>query len=240
MNSWIAPELKVKLGESFTKCVSGYHLINNDPIKEAVWEEINRIVLEHSGIPVQSQSCGSHAPGADLTCTLGRLSNKSAKWATGKMTAKKGSFEISSYRLTSVCSDKHIGDISTILGEMEKRKNFEYYSVIVREEIADDIQYDWYLLPSDYPAVNPEYYEWTHKIGKQGKNKDSVVGWETNTVNGSHMSISFSMSSQLWMFLQVTEEMKQFVVGSCQVKKGRKFDYIQLLERIERIDTETT
>lgn len=219
--------LPSQLRDSFTKCVTGYHLINNDPIKEAVWEEINRIVLEHSGCPVQSQSCGSHAPGADLTCSLGRFSNKSTKWSGGKT---KGTFDISSYRLTSVCSDKNNGDVATILGEIQRRKNFEYYSIIVREEIEENIKYDWYLLPCDYPAVNPESYEWKSKIGKQGKNKDSVVGWETNVVDGSHMSITFSMSSQLWMNIQITEAMKEFVVGTCSVKKGRKYDYIQLLE----------
>ena len=227
------PAMKLQLCDSFTKCVTGYHLINNDPIKEAVWEDINRIVLEHSGYPVQSQSCGSHAPGADLTCSLGRFSNKSTKWASGKTSTKKDSFDISSYRLTSVCSDKTPGDVETILGEIQRRKNFEYYSIIVREEFGEDIKYDWYLLPSDYPAVNPESYEWKQKIGKQGKNKDSVVGWETNVVDGSHMSITFSMSSQLWMNIQVTEEMKQFVVGTCSVKKGRKYDYIQLLELLD-------
>ena len=227
------PAMKLQLCDSFTKCVTGYHLINNDPIKEAVWEDINRIVLEHSGYPVQSQSCGSHAPGADLTCSLGRFSNKSTKWASGKTSTKKDSFDISSYRLTSVCSDKTPGDVETILGEIQRRKNFEYYSIIVREEFGEDIKYDWYLLPSDYPEVNPESYEWKQKIGKQGKNKDSVVGWETNVVDGSHMSITFSMSSQLWMNIQVTEEMKQFVVGTCSVKKGRKYDYIQLLELLD-------
>jgi hypothetical protein len=221
--------LPSQLRDSFTKCVTGYHLINNDPIKEAVWEEINRIVLEHSGCSVQSQSCGSHAPGADLTCSLGRFSNKSTKWSGGK----KDTFDISSYRLTSVCSDKNNGDVTTILGEIQRRKNFEYYSIIVREEIADNTKYDWYLLPSDYPAVNPESYEWKQKMGKQGKNKDSVVGWETNVVDGSHMSITFSMSSQLWMNIQVTEAMKEFVVGTCSVKKGRKYDYIQLLELLD-------
>ena len=224
------PAMKLQLCDSFTKCVYGYHLINNDPIKEAVWEEINRIVLEHSGCPVQSQSCGSHAPGADLTCSLGRFSNKSTKWSGG---GKKGTFDISSYRLTSVCSDKTPGYVTTILAEIQRRKNFEYYSIIVREEIADNIKYDWYLLPSDYPAVNPESYEWKPKIGKQGKNKDAVVGWETNVVDGSHMSITFSMSSQLWMYIQVTEAMKEFVVGTCSVKKGRKYDYIQLLELLD-------
>jgi len=30
---------------NFAKCVKGYHLINDDPIKESPWEDINAIIL---------------------------------------------------------------------------------------------------------------------------------------------------------------------------------------------------
>jgi hypothetical protein len=56
-------------------------------------------------------------------------------------------------------------------------------------------------------------------------------GLSNNTysnVNGSSMSISFSMSSQLWMNVAITEELKGFIVGSCVVNRGRKYNYIQL------------
>ena len=65
---------------------------------------------------------------------------------------------------------------------------------------------------------------------KKGKNTGAKTGWETETLNGSSMSITFSMSSQLWIDLHITEEMKQFIVGSCSVKIGRKYNYIQLYE----------
>ena len=39
------------------------------------------------------------------------------------------------------------------------------------------------------------------------------------------------MSSQLWIDLNITEEMKKFIVGSCTVNIGRKYNYIQLYEK---------
>jgi hypothetical protein len=221
----ITNDILTSLKVNFTKCVKGYHLINDDPIKESPWEDINAIVLNASGCAVNSQSDGSHKPGADLYCLLGSFSNKSTQYEKGN-----NSFKISSYRLTTVCSDKNPGDIENIITEINKRKNFAFYSIIVRQEIDQQILYDWYLIPSDFPALNPAFYNWHQKIGKIGKNKDGITGWETDKVNGSSMSISFSMSSQLWIHVNITEDIKKYIVGSCIVNHGRKYNYIQLYE----------
>lgn len=221
----ITGDIHFNLSKNFTKCVCGYHLVNNEPIKEAPWEQINAIIIEESGYKVISQSNGSHKSGVDLSCSLGSFSNKSTKYKNNK-----NSFTISSYRLTTVCSDKTPGNIEDIIKEINYRKNFTYYSIIVREESDNHILYDWYLIPSDYYVLDPSSYKWHAKIGKNGKNKSLETGWETNTINGSSMSITFSMSSQLWIDLHITEEMKQFIIGSCSVKIGRKYNYIQLYE----------
>jgi len=47
------------------------------------------------------------------------------------------------------------------------------------------------------------------------------------------MSITFSMSSQLWLDIVITDEMKQFVIASRTVNKGRKLNYIQLYNKLE-------
>jgi hypothetical protein len=213
------------LAENFTKCVQGYHLINDDPIKEARWEDINAIILNASGCSVSSQSDGSHRSGADLNCSLGSFSNKSTQ-------LKKGNniYELSSYRLTTVCSDKDVGNIESIITEINKRKNFDYYSIIARNETKDKIQYNWFLIPSDYPALNPASYNWYQQIGKKGKNKDDVIGWKTNPLDCSYMSITFSMSSQLWIHINITEDMKKYIVGSCIVNRKRKYNYIELYD----------
>jgi hypothetical protein len=57
-----------RLSSNFTKCVKGYHLVNDDPIKESPWEQINATIFEASGCSVISQSKGSHNPGKDLLC----------------------------------------------------------------------------------------------------------------------------------------------------------------------------
>ena len=213
------------LATNFTKCVKGYHLINDDPIKEARWEDINAIILNASGCAVNSQSDGSHRSGVDLNCSLGSFSNKSTQLEKGDK-----SFTLSSYRLTTVCSDKDAGNIESIITEINKRKNFDYYSIIARIDTKDKIKYDWFLIPSDYPSLNPASYNWYPQIGKNGKNKDAVIGWKTNTLDGSYMSITFSMSSQLWIHINITEDMKKHIVGSCIVNRKRMYNYIELYD----------
>jgi len=222
----ISDEIRASLASNFSKCVKGYHLVNDDPIKESPWEDINAIVLNASGCLVNSQSNGSHKSGGDLSCTLGVFSNKSTEYKSGN-----NSFAISSYRLTTVCSDKTHGKIEDIIAEINKRKNFTFYSIIVRQDTNTQILYDWYLMPSDLSELNPSSYTWRPMLGKVGKNKGSITGWETDVRNGSSMSITFSMSSQLWIDVNITEEMKKFVVGSCRVNRGRKYNYIQLYEK---------
>jgi hypothetical protein len=222
----ISDEIRISLGSNFTKCVKGYHLVNDDSISGAPWESINADILNASGCKVTSQSNGSHKSGSDLFCSLGGFSNKSIKYSP-----RNKSFKISSYRLTTVCSDKSPGKIEDIIAEINKRKDFTFYSIIVREDTKKQIMYDWYLLPSDFPALNPASYKWHTKLGKKGKNKGAVTGWETDVLNGSSMSITNSMSSQLWVNVHITEEMKKFVVGSCRVNRGRKYNYIQLYEK---------
>ena len=73
----ITEAIRSRLGSNFTKCVQGYHLVNDDPIKESPWEQINATIFEASGCSVISQSNGSHNSGKDLLCSLGGFSNKS-------------------------------------------------------------------------------------------------------------------------------------------------------------------
>ena len=224
--SFLSDETRSALRSNFSKCCQGYHLVNEDPIKESPWEDINALVLTASGCPVTSQSKGSHISGGDINCSLGTFSNKSTQYDSGN----KG-FKISSYRLTTVCTEKTPGLPEEILAEIDKRKNFAYYSILVREDREKQILYDWYLIPSDAPAFNPAAYTWHPKLGKTGKNKGAVTGWETDVRDGSRMSITFSMSSQLWIDVHITEDMKQYILGSCVVEKGRKYSYLQLWER---------
>jgi hypothetical protein len=215
------------LSTYFSLCVKGYHMLNTDPIKEAVWESINALIFKYSGIQVVTQACGSHSPGCDIETDKGKFSNKSAKYE-----ANGTAFSISSYRLTAVTNSDNPGPLEDIFMEIKKRKNFDYYSVILREETANGgFKYDWYMIPSDYGPFNPYNFVWEPTTGKRGKNSGKQVGWNTiNNTTGS-MSITFSMSSQLWINLKVTDELKQFVVASATYDgETPQIDYVTLAQ----------
>ena len=220
------------LSNFFTLCVKGYHMLNTDPIKEAVWESINAVVFKYSGIQIISQACGSHSSGSDIETDIGKFSNKSAKYE-----GKCSKFAISSYRLTAVTNAENVGSLEEIFKEINERKNFEYYSVILREELPNGgFNYDWYLIPSNYEGFNPENFNWVPTIGKRGKNMGKQVGWNTTSsisgIEGS-MSITFSMSSQLWVNIKVTEEMKQFIVAKTSYDGALpQIDYVTLAQKI--------
>jgi len=213
----------------FKQAVAGYHLINSSPINEATWEDINALVFSSSGIEVYSKSDGSHLPGMDINCSLGKISNKSAKYSKNRK-----SFDISSYRLTAVCSEKKCGTPAEFIGEINGRKNFDYYSFLVRDDssCAGSTAYDWMLIPSNYAILDPAAYTWEPMIGKTGKNKDAQVGWKTNEIHGCKMTISFSMSSQLWIHIEMTDDIKKFIVSSTTSSNVPKYNYIDLLTKL--------
>lgn len=136
---------------------------------------------------------------------------------------------MSSYRLTSVTSAGSHGTAEEIIAEIQKRKNFHYYSMIIRKE-EKEINYDWYLIPADHPSLDPAAYQWQPMMGKTGKNKDKVIGWETNSLQGSYMTITFSMSSQLWVHVDSMVDLEEYKMGSAS-SVPRKYNYIQLFER---------
>jgi hypothetical protein len=210
--------------ENFIKACNGYHLITEKPIKEAVWEDINETVLKQSGCSVSDSANGSHKSGCDIVCEYGKLSNKSTK-------IKNNKFSISSYRLSSVCSDRNVGNISDIIAEINNRKNFDYYSLLLREEEEKKINYKWYMLPCDFQYLNPEKYEWEKKMGSRKNNKDKQLGWKTNVVDGCYMDITFSMSSQLWIHMG-NIDLNQYLISECCIDLKDK-TFINLIELYE-------
>jgi hypothetical protein len=217
--------------DAFKKCVTGYHLINTSPINETVWEDLNSLIFTSVGINVTSKSDGSHLSGMDIDSSIGKISNKSAKISGNKL---KQSIDISSYRLTTVCSEKNCGTPEEIIQEINSRKNFDYYSFIIRDDTnaaaANDssISYSWLLIPSNHLVLDPASYVWQPSIGKRGKNKDFQVGWSTNDVNGCKMTITFSMSSQLWIHISMTDDIKKYIVATAVASNKPTYNYMQL------------
>jgi hypothetical protein len=204
-------------------------MINMSPINEKNWEEVNSMIFTSSGIDIFSKSNGSHLSGMDIDCSIGKISNKSAKYSP----QKKG-FKISSYRLTGVCGEKNYGTPAEIINEINRRKNYDYYSFIIRDETTNPnkITYDWLFIPSSHHLFEPESYIWEPKIGKQAKHIDSQIGWKTNKIFGSSMSVIFSMSSQLWVDIEMSDEIRSYIIASAEVDKKPEYNYISIIDKI--------
>ena len=198
------------VSQKFQKEVQGYHLLCEAPVKEALWEEINKNVAS-CVCNVTDQAKGNHASGVDMQFDNCGISMKSAK-------LDKTKISISSYRLTTVCSDKNPGEPVEILKEINNRdSSFQYYSILLRQELKDDIlQYHWCFIPKSSPLFKIVETDFKPKIGKTGKNKGTQVGWETK-----YMSISFSMSSQLWIHFTF-DDIKQYIISSITVDNSNK------------------
>ena len=195
---------------TFATEVAGYHMICDAAIKEAVWEEINRNVASVA-CTVAEEANGGHKSGADMTFDDVGISMKSAKIDNA------GGVSISSYRLTTVCSDKNPGSPAEIVANIAARDaSYEHYSILAREEThgGRKVHYYWCLVPKTVTVFKADAAEFRPKMGKMGKNKGAQVGWETDA-----LSISFSMSSQLWFAFKFAD-IKEYVVADTVVEKS--------------------
>jgi hypothetical protein len=203
------------LEDEFNKVISGYHLINKSAIKEAVWEEINCNIVS-SVCSITDEAKGNHASGKDNRFDNMNVSNKSTK-TDGNMVS------ISSYRLSSVCSDKNNGNSQDIVNEIEKRdKSFDYYSILIRNEKENSIiEYTWYIIPRDYYIFKVD--KLVPKYGKIGKKKGEVNGWESK-----YCKIEFPMSSQLWYTFNIVD-IKKYKVCHTEIDNSKpKINYSQI------------
>lgn len=203
------------LNQKFYEVLNGYHMINKQPIKESVWEQINCDIVRDS-FNINHQANGSHSSGKDNSFDNIHFSNKTTK-IDGNNT------NISSYRLTNVCNDSDYGNYPDIRKEVEKRDNtFDYYSILIRKEKEKEIiEYMWYIIPKDYYIFRIDKLK--QKIGKMGKKKNKVVGWETE-----YCDITFSMSSQLWYKFNITYIEKYKVCSTTIDNSKSKINYSQI------------
>tara|TARA_Y100000816_G_scaffold221973_1_gene167006 strand:- start:531 stop:1286 length:756 start_codon:yes stop_codon:yes gene_type:complete len=210
------------LQKKFNEVIGGYHLINKTAIKEAVWEEINCDIVS-SVCSITDEANGNHTSGKDNRFDNMNVSNKSTK-TDGNMVT------VSSYRLTSVCSDKNNGNSQEIINEIEKRdSSFDYYSILIRNEKENSIiEYMWYIIPKDYYIFKVNSF--TPKYGKIGKKKGEVIGWESKYCN-----ITFSMSSQLWYNFNI-KDIKKYKVCHTEIDNSRpKINYSQIFNSFGNI-----
>jgi hypothetical protein len=202
-------ELQARLG----RMVKGYHLINNSPIKEAIWEGVLSSSLASVGIE-HSWNTGSHNSGKDITFK----DNKAVSCKSCKI--QKGSVDISSYRMTKCkCINDFIHEIDIV------RANFDAYAIIAREEKKDSYTYSIYSIPSS--KVKAGNLQWSVKHNAKG----NISKWYSNTVDGVSMTITPSMSNQLWIKLDMSI-MKEYQIGhSIEVSNRPTLDYSALLDK---------
>lgn len=194
---------KTKIIENFKKEIIGYHILCNEVIKESKWEEINKNIIDsHHNINYISN--GNHSSGIDTIIEKWKISNKTSKIERNKI-------NISSYRLTNVCSNKKIGDEKNILNEIIKRDNsFNFFSILLRKEEKNKLTYFWLIIPKEFfifKITNKKLYK---KYGKIGKNKNEIIGWYS-----TFFDITFSMSSQLWFHFNFDEIKKYIITSTC-------------------------
>lgn len=203
------------LQSTFHSIVLGYHMINKTPIKEGVWEEVNCDIVRDVCC-ITDEANGNHVSGKDNRFDNYNISNKSSKTDGINVT-------ISSYRLSSVCSNKNHDNPQKIINEIEKRdKSFDYYSLLLRNEKGKSIiNYDWYIISKDCHVFKIDKI--VPKIGKMGKKKGEVVGWTSQ-----YCDITFSMSSQLWYKFNV-KNIEKYKICSTEVDNSKpKINYSQI------------
>jgi hypothetical protein len=204
----------------FEKEIKGYHLINKSPIKESVWEEINRNIVKDICI-IGDGANGSHISGKDNRFDNWNISNKTSK-IQGKMV------HLSSYRLTNVC-DMNKGNKKDIIFEVKKRDaSFDYYSILLRDEIdtvnCNEITYYWCIIPKNEDIFNLEKQKFDKIIGSYKNNRNKFIGWK-----GEYYDIRFSMSSQLWYHFTF-ESIKKFTICSTNVLLNNSLTYANIYD----------
>lgn len=192
--------------------IKGFHIINKNPIIERNWEEIFVQAYKnnnkaHSII----YNSGSHTSGVDCTIDGINYSNKTSK-------IKNNKIDISSYRLTK-CNN----DITNIIKEIDViRKNFDFYALLAREEINNEIIYNYYKIPANFFMAKD--FQWFKKYTKLGK----FSGWKTNVINNISLDINESMSSQLWIHTN-KDTLKQYLENIINVPVNENtIDYYQI------------
>lgn len=214
--------------DKFKSELSGYHAINSPPVKEAVWEQILKNVLSHK-CTISDTAEGDHVSGKDMIANGCGLSAK-----TTKMKNKK-SLRVSSYRLTTVCSDSNPGVPMDILEEIQKRdSSFEFYALLNRLEYTsiggeNMIHYKMYLIPRNASFFDVSETDFKPIVGKKGKKKDTQIGW-----SAKNFSISFPMSSQLWISLDI-DDITPYMICECTINNSlSKMSYTDVAQMMNR------
>lgn len=132
-------------------------------------------------------------------------------------TSKKTKF--SSYRLTE--ADSSSDSLKTEIGRRDA--TFDYYILAARTEHESKVDYQIILLPSEF--FNIDDFEFQENFTKKGVRK-----WISNEVNGVRFEVKEDMSSQLWIYVDLTLNKTHRVLLKRTVSRGdnRKYDLVKI------------
>jgi hypothetical protein len=208
--------MSMQFQTALTKTIHGFHLINDMPIKESVWEKVLSTALSHANIE-HTWKVGGHQSGKDITISKHAISCKSCR-------ETENHFKVSSYRMTK-CNT-----IDAFIDEIDfKRANFDYYAIISRIETDSQYIYTVYAIPAD--LVKAKNMDWRENNNKK---TNIVSSWETDFKNGIKMGIYKSMSNQLWITL-CKEEFKQYIIlDNVIVSRKNIINFATLYEKLNK------
>jgi hypothetical protein len=203
-------------------------MINDAPIKEAVWETILCCALDKAQCAYDYKS-GSHCSGQDIM--IKSATNEAFGVSCKSCKETRTSLVLSSYRLTTC---KTIEDFTKEIDIV--RANFRYYAIIGRVEHSDSVSYNIYMIPAELiKAANKEWVV-KYKRNKQGDDHNNISQWDTISQDGVQMSIKAAMSNQLWITLS-KEHFAQYCVCKDIVVKNKKIiDYCGLFDKLSLVD----
>ena len=168
-----------------------HHEIYRIPVKAEAWEDlVDQVVNKENSnyIPF------NHSTGHDLNIELDK-SKFSSQLKTG--TIKDNKLIFSSHRL---------GRFETLEEKLDFLENVSYDSFLFLSrndfEVWDKNYFIYYI---DKKIFDYKTFKWIETIGKKGKYKNRVSGWEGISEDGKiKCKITKSMSHQLWVEIDLS------------------------------------
>jgi len=179
-----------------------HHQLYSMQCKELAWEENLCYALKKAGFGSDWRPDSNHKSGVDQTTDIGvRIGNKS------------GAVHDDVVTINGSRSTKH----KTLEEKLEflrvKKEDYIFCLGCEKKEWDRGLKI-YYFIVIDSNKINYHDQQWSETIGRTGRYKDKVNGWEMTNENYS-AKISKSMSDQLWttIKLDMCEEIHDIVIG---------------------------
>jgi hypothetical protein len=170
----------------FEQRLKQHHEIYRIPVKAETWEDLADQVINQENsnfVPF------NHSTGHDLNFEISK-NNFFTQLKTGII--KNNKLVFSSHRL---------GRFETLEQKLDFLEEVDYDSFLFLSRNESDVwDKKYYINYLDKKDINYKNLSWKEIIGKRGKYKNRISGWEGISTDGKiKCSITKSMSHQLWV-----------------------------------------